>query len=151
MSIIDSIWLVFIWGLVSATLVATLAQSIPWPPASEKHPVLVFLVHPGWLFPVLFFAVWHLGAYARGEMSPLPWHECADELRLHGWSSAVLATMTVSTVSLWSFWTAANLWWLHHPDMDRSKRIMAHVINAFFGLVVTQIDNPIYRLINRLV
>ncbi len=144
---IEHILMAFMWVLIPATLIATLVQSVPWTDRMKKNLLMFCFIHPGWLFPVIFLSAIHIGGYARTEISPIPWRSFSHELMLHDFGSACFSFATVSTVSLWCFWTGANAWFLHHPQMDKTKRVMAHVINLLFGLIVTQPDNPIYRIL----
>lgn len=146
---VDFALMSFVWILALSTFSATLVGSIPWKEDRMTNEHISFFIDPRWIFPALFFVAWHIGEYARKTMSPVPWQAFSDELQRHeSLGSAIFILITVTTVSLWCFWTAANLWNLHHPHYDKAKRAMTHAINALAGLIVTQPDNPLYRLIN---
>lgn len=114
----------------------------------ETAKVLRFLTAPAWCLFVFIFVFWQIGEFARGENSSLPWEAFTEARLQHGLFEGLLSATIVLIVDLWLFWIPASLWIHKHSDADGTKRIMARVINLLLGVVLSQVANPIYRLMN---
>ena len=104
-----------------------------------------FITAKGWCYSLFIFLPWHIGAFARGETSPLPWEAFKQESLRHGFYNGLLAASIVLLVDLWLFWIPANIWINKKNDIDKKHRTMARLINLLGGLLLTTLNNPIYK------
>jgi low temperature requirement protein LtrA len=70
-----------------------------------------------------------------------------EETEQHGVFNGLIYATMVIFVDLWLFWIPAHLWITNRKENDRTKRIMARLLNFFAGLLLSTAWNPIYRLL----
>ena len=114
---------------------------------APKSVSLNVLTHPGWCLCLLVTFPLLAGQFARCEVSPIPWQAFSMEYSQHGLLSGFLALVVVITVDLWLFWIPSHFWITGGKNRDRTKRLMARIINILVGLLIVSAANPVYKLI----
>lgn len=108
--------------------------------------LLKLVTWKGWCLLSLVLIPMYVGEFARSEASPIPWIEFADEHARHGLANGLLSSFSVCAVDLWLLWIPVNIWVSRHPQLNKTTKTMARVINALVGLLLMTPNNPIYRL-----
>jgi hypothetical protein len=142
-----------LWSIIlNSVLIFSLVSSIRL--GLEGHvnfpacKILKFIAAKEWCYSLFLFLPWHVGAFARGETSPIPWVAFRQECWRHGFYSALLAAGIVLLVDLWLFWVPANIWINRNKEIDKKHRMVARLINLIGGLLLVTLDNPIYKFLN---
>lgn len=108
-----------------------------------------FIFSPRWTVALILLVPWHLGAYGRGETSPLPWVAFRQEAH-HGIDNAIFAALVVAVVDLWLLWIPAQIYIARRPDLDGEKKKLLRLVNLLAGLLLVSEGNPFYGLIDAL-
>jgi hypothetical protein len=103
--------------------------------------------HDRWNVMLLVLLPWHLGSFARREISPIPWEAFATAMTRHGISDGIFSMMIVAIVDLWLFWIPAYSIKRGIPDITRGVLILIFAFNIILGLLLVTPENPIYKLI----
>ncbi len=143
-----TIWAIALSFFVICTALASLRVGLIGFRRFETRRAIGFLTAPAWCLFLIMFLPWQIGEFARGENSPLPWATFTEANLRHGLFDGLLSATIVSIVDLWLFWIPASLWIGKHSEADKTKRIMARVINVLSGALLAQVANPVYRLMN---
>lgn len=141
------IWTIVLSFLVFFTLLTSIRLGIEGIIKLPTGKLINFSTSPAWCFSLIVFLPMQIGEFARAENSPLPWEAFAQANFRHGFFDGVLTATIVLVVDIWLFWVPANIWINKYSYADATKRIMARIINLLLGLILTQVANPIYRLL----
>jgi hypothetical protein len=144
----ETILLIVLFVAVPCTLIATLKLSLEGWIEFPENRIFEVVSNPHWLFSLLIFLPWMLGAFARGETSPWPWVAFYDDYNKHGfWSAAGLAS-NITIVDLWLFWTPAQLYNAEHLKDPLIQRRLVRLVNFLIGLLLITKGNIFYSLLD---
>lgn len=143
-----TLWAIVLSFIIICTILSSVRVGVIGFRKIEARKLIAFLTHPAWCLFMIMFLPWQMGEFARGENSPLPWEAFAKNSLRHGVFDGLLSAAIVIAVLLWLFWIPASIWINKNPEADKTKRIMARTINILLGLLLTQVANPIYRLLD---
>ena len=114
-------------------------------PPSET--VLRWAIHPCWVFAAWLLLVGHIGEFARGENSPLPWVAYDWAARRHGAMEGLLSAVSVVLADLWLLVLPAQVYIVNRPDSTLPVRRLARGLNVTLGLLLVTPGNPLYWLL----
>jgi hypothetical protein len=114
------------------TMVTTLRFSITGT-LKSANPVVRFLTHPAWLYPLVLEGGWVLGAFYHGTLSPWPPATYRMVLEHAGLWAAVAATEGAITADIWLLWAAATTFKTFSPPHDRRMIKYYYAVNLVIG------------------
>lgn len=95
----------------------------------------------------LLLVPWHIGGFARGEISALPWIEFSIAARRHGMLDGIFSAVVVFVADLWLFWVPARIYIGKQSDSDGRVIFLTIALNLAIGLILVTSDNPLYGLL----
>ena len=114
-------------------------------PKPDNRFVLI-LTSEWWFLSLLLLLPWHLGEFARGEISCIPWRAFMQGYWRHGIEAGFLRLATVLTADLWLLWIPGKIWISAHSDADKRTRLLVRIVNLLGGVVLVTRDNPVYSI-----
>ena len=111
------------------------------------NPWLAFISHDCWSLTLIVSLPWLIGAFARHEVSPLPWVAFSKAAGRHGPLDGVFTLLSVLTVELWLLWIPAHSYIVNRPGLDRRTATLARCLNLVIGLLLLTPQNPVYKIL----
>lgn len=142
-----NIWDAALWVVMPLTLVSTVMLSLRGLVRVPENGILKVICHEGWCILIVTVIPWHISAFARGEMSPLPWRVYTDIASIGGMGEGIMAMLIVCIVDLWLLWTPAQIYAHRTHPSDRDKVKFVRIINGLAGLLLFTPGNPFFRLL----
>ena len=137
-------------AVVGSTFLATLRVAVVGLKHLPNNRAARLISHDGWGAILILLLPWLLGAFARREVSPLPWIAFSSSYASHGVSDAIFMSLIVLVVDLWVLWIPAHSYVTNSPGLDRGTALLARLLNLAVGLLLMTPDNPIYGLLTLL-
>ena len=147
MNYLWNIWDAASWVVIPLTLFATIMLSLKGLVKVPGHKIIRVLSHEGWCISIVTFIPWHISAFARGEISPLPWKVFSDISAIHGIEDGFIAMLIVCIVDIWLLWTPAQMYANRIYPSDREKVKFVRIINGLTGLLLLTPKNPLFNLL----
>ena len=147
MNYLWNIWDAASWVVIPLTLFATIMLSLKGLVKILGHKIIRVLSHEGWCISIVAFIPWHISAFARGEISPLPWKVFSDISAIHGIEDGFIAMLIVCIVDIWLLWTPAQMYADRIYPSDREKVKFVRIINGLTGLLLLTPKNPLFNLL----
>ena len=129
------------------TFFATIILSVKGLVKVPENRIIRVLAHEGWCIAIVTVIPWHIMAFARGEISPLPWKVFSDVSAIHGMKDGFTAMLIVCIVDIWLLWTPAQMYANRIHPSDREKVKFARTMNGLAGLLLFTPNNPFFKLL----
>ena len=129
------------------TFLATIRLSLQGLVKFPGRRIVRGLSHEGWCIFIIMVIPWHISAFARGEISPLPWQVFSDISGIHGAAEGYLALLIVCIVDMWLLWTPAQMYAYRIHPSDKHTVKFVRIINGLAGLLLFTPDNPFFKLL----
>ena len=114
------------------TMITTLRFSIAGT-LKTANPVLRFLTHPAWLYPLVLVGGYTLGAFYHGALSPWPPATFTSGSQRFGLWGGVAATEAVITADIWLLWATATTFKVFSPPHDKRMVKYYYAVNLVIG------------------
>jgi len=145
-----TVWDIAIWAVIPLTFLATLRLSLQGMVPLPDHRIVRAIFHEGWCISIVMVIPWHVSAFGRGELSPLPWKVFTDISAVQGALKGLLAVLIICIVDMWLLWTPAQMYASRIHPSDRHTVKFVRIINALAGLLLLTPHNPFFNLIQLL-
>jgi hypothetical protein len=114
------------------TMITTLRFSIAGT-LKTANPVLRFLTHPAWFYPLVLSGGYTLGAFYHGTLSPWPPGTFSAVGQRAGLWAGVAATEAAITADIWLLWATATTFKVFSPPHDRRMIKYYYAVNLVIG------------------
>jgi|GEM_PF-728106 len=142
-----NMWDAASWIVMPLTFLSTIKLSVKGLVKVPEHRIIRVLSHEGWCIAIVTVIPWHIIAFARGEISPLPWKVFSDISAVQGIRTGFTAMLIVCIVDMWLLWTPAQMYADRIHPSDREKVKFARIINGLAGLLLFTPNNPVFKLL----
>ena len=139
-------WDTVSWLVMPLTFLATIMLSLKGLVKVPGNRVVRVLSHEGWCIAIVTIIPWHISAFARGDISPLPWKVYSDISAIYSIEEGFIAMLIVCIVDIWLLWTPAQIYANRTHPSDREKVKFVRIINGLAGLLLITPHNPFYKL-----
>lgn len=143
-------WQALFAVVIACTFLASIRIAIVGLGHSPANPWLAFITHDRWAATLFILVPWFAGAFARREVSALPWVAFMKVAARHGIVDGLHSIFLVLIVELWLLWIPAHSYIRNRPGIDRRTVYLARCLNLAVGLLLLTPQNPIYKLIGLL-
>ena len=103
--------------------------------------------HDFWILSLIVFLPWHLGAFARQEISPIPWIAFSEAYARHGLIDGIFSLVIVVVIDMWLLFIPAHSYIVNRPDLDGRTVVIARLLNLATGLLLMTPGNPLYSIL----
>lgn len=143
-------WELVLLVVTPFTFLATIRLSLKGILSFPDFTIMNVLFNEGWCIFTITFAPWHIEAYARGEISPLPWKVFLESSAIHGVIDGFISVLMVCIVNMWILWIPSQIYTSKLYGIDKEKAKFARIINGLAGLLLLTPGNPFYKVIESL-
>jgi len=147
MNYLLNLWDIVTWVVMPFTLLATIRLSLQGMVKFPGRGIVRVLFHEGWCISIIAVIPWHISAFARGELSPIPWQVFSDISAKHGAAEGCIAVLIVCIVDLWLLWTPAQMYAHRVHPSDKNTVKFVRIINGLAGLLLLTPNNPFFNLV----
>jgi hypothetical protein len=141
-----NLWDIVTWVVMPFTFLATIRLSLQGMVKFPGRGIVRVLSHEGWCISIITVIPWHISAFARGEISPLPWQLFSGISAIHGAAEGCIAMLIVCIVVMWLLWTPAQMYAHRIHPSDRNTVKFVRIINVLAGLLLLTPNNPFFNL-----
>jgi hypothetical protein len=142
-----NLWDIVLWVVMPFTFLATIKLSLQGMVKFRGRSTVRVLSHEVWCIAVIAVIPWHIGAFARGEISPVPWQVFSDISAIHGFAEGCIAMLIVCIVDMWLLWTPAQIYAHRIHPSDKHTVKFVRIINGLAGLLLLTPNNPLFILV----
>ena len=114
------------------TMITTLRFSIAGT-LKTANPVLRFLTHPAWLYPLVLEGGYTLGAFYHGALSPWPPASFSAVSQHFGLWGGIAAAEAAITADIWLLWATATTFKVFSPPHDTRMVKYYYAVNLVIG------------------
>ena len=123
------VWTVVVATVVSCTLLASLRLAVKGFGHMPTGRNIRLASHDLWTLSLIVFLPWHLGAFARREISPIPCAAFLDAYARHGLIDGTFSLAIVGIIDMWLLFIPAHSYCINRPDLDRRTVVIARLLS----------------------
>lgn len=143
----DWVWEAGFAAVVACTLAASSRIAVVGLGRQPRSPALRLVSGDLWAIALFIFGPWVIGAFARWELSPLPWVTFSYFRASNGLLDGLIQAAIILLVDLWLVWIPGHVYVTRRTDLDRRTVVLVRSLNAAVGFMLMSPHNPFYRLI----
>ena len=147
MSYFLNLWDIITWVVMPFTFLATIRLSLQGMVELPGGRIVRVLSYEGWCISIITVIPWHISAFAREEISPVPWRVFSDISAIHGAAEGCIAMLIVCIVDMWLLWTPAQMYADRIHPSDKHTVKFVRIINGLTGLLLLTPNNPFFNLV----
>lgn len=147
MNYLLNLWDIGTWVVMPFTFLATIRLSLRGMAVFPDRGIVRILSHEGWCIFIITVIPWHISAFSRGVLSPVPWKVFSDISAIHGAAEGCIAMLIVCIVDMWLLWTPAQMYAHRIRPSDKHTVKFVRIINILAGLLLLTPNNPFFHLL----